>query len=264
MPRPAHSCFSPRPAASGQPHCDVRWDEEDITEVPCTNPEEMRHRAYRGDPTLSFVTSLCCRPTLCNVANQAVMGDFDEDSEVILHVYDIVESGLLRRANQVLQGLGTGAFHVGVEVYGWEWSFGDSSSGTGVFYCKPKVCGSKQYRESVSIGTTAFSGKEVDIIIRRMEQEWPGESYDLFRRNCCHFCEQLCRLLVRNGAVPPWISTLSGVGAAIQDRITAFRRTFATGGLPNCEVSQPPRDHPKVLQKTSGWRVQGAYGIIAL
>lgn len=230
-----------------------------MSEVEYVKPQDLRRRAYRGDPALSFFSSLCCRPTLCTVANQAVMGDFDEDSEVVLHVYDIVESGLLRRANQVLQGFGTGAFHVGVEVYGWEWSFGDSSSGTGVFYCKPKACGSKQYRESVPIGTTALSAMEVDIVIRRMEQEWPGESYDLFRRNCCHFCEQLCWRLVRSGAVPPWISTLSGAGAALQDRIAAVQKTLGIGGAPSSNVSRQPRDYQaKVLRQT------GDYGVVAL
>lgn len=183
---------------------------------------------FRGDPALAFCGSLC-RPAVCAAASRAVL-DGEENSEVLLHVYDITESSFLRTANQLLSGFGTGAFHVGVEVYGWEWSFGDASEGTGVFYCKPRSCGRRQYRETVTVGTTALSAVQVDSVIRQMEKEWRGDCYNLFRRNCVHFCKALCRKLVRNAQVPPYISSLSGAGELLQDKVEAAQRLLGVGG----------------------------------
>lgn len=221
-------------------------DDADIIDAEVIKPADLRRRSYRGDPAMAFCTMLCWRPALCAAANQAIL-ETDEDCEVFLHVYDIVESGILRQANQWLQNLGTGAFHVGVEVYGWEWSFGDASSGTGVFYSKPKSCGERQYRESVWIGTTAFSAGEVDTIIRKMEKEWQGRSYDLLRRNCCHFCQALCKRLVKDGVVPPWISSLSGAGAAMQDGVAAAQRIMGLRGASNASEQILRPEHPLKL-----------------
>lgn len=201
----------------------------DPEEVPLFEGRSERRSALRGcgavDPAFNLCAALCCRPSCSAAAREAAFAG-EEDSQVLLHIYDIVDSGVLRAANQLLHGFGTGAFHVGVEVYGWEWSFGDSPEGTGVFYCMPRSCGKRTYRESVWVGTTALTAMEVDSVIRKMEKEWPGNAYDLFRNNCVHFSEILCKRLVKQGQVPEYISTLSGAGALLQDRVEAAQRLF--------------------------------------
>ena len=42
---------------------------------------------------------------------------------------------------------------------------------------------------------------QVMDILRKLRDEWPGNSYDLLSRNCCHFCEAFCREL-KLGPVP--------------------------------------------------------------
>lgn len=169
-----------------------------------------RRQWFRGDPLCSI---------LCNGQQQPELPSDPRGGEVVLHVYDFADSGVIRQANSILHRWGTGAYHVGVEVYGWEWSFGTSNHGSGVFYCVPANCERKCYREAVRIGKTTLSATEVDNIIRRMEQEWLGVHYDLMRRNCVHFCESLCRRIVKTPNLPKWISTLPVTGAKVQDHV---------------------------------------------
>ncbi len=36
---------------------------------------------------------------------------------------------------------------------------------------------------------------QIKAILQRLKTDWPGLSYDLLSRNCCHFCEVLCQEL---------------------------------------------------------------------
>ena len=40
---------------------------------------------------------------------------------------------------------------------------------------------------SIPLGRTALTPREIRQIVLRLENEWPAEEYDLFRRNCRHF-----------------------------------------------------------------------------
>jgi len=138
---------------------------------------------------------------------------------VTLHVYDVGTSGSGSIINRVLRPLGTGAFHCGVEVYGWEWSYSDHANpifqeDTGVFSCKPRNCEGHSYSESIPMGKTATSEGEVLRLIQWLEQEWRVEEYDVLSHNCCHFADELCRRLAV-GSIPTWITNLAGVGASL-------------------------------------------------
>ena len=51
------------------------------------------------------------------------------------------------------------------------------------------------YRESVVLGPTDKSEKEVKDILNKLKKDWPGTKYDLLKSNCNHFCEELCKEL---------------------------------------------------------------------
>ena len=40
---------------------------------------------------------------------------------------------------------------------------------------------------SIPLGRTTLTQREIRQIVLRLENEWPAEDYDLFRRNCRHF-----------------------------------------------------------------------------
>ncbi|CAE7560924.1 unnamed protein product [Symbiodinium pilosum] len=49
-----------------------------------------------------------------------------------------------------------------------------------------------------------------------MIEEYQGRDYDTLRRNCCHFCEDLCQRLGVS-KLPDWVYRLARIGAAAAD-----------------------------------------------
>mmetsp|Transcript_98499 Transcript_98499/g.195380 ORF Transcript_98499/g.195380 Transcript_98499/m.195380 type:complete len:280 (-) Transcript_98499:339-1178(-) len=142
-------------------------------------------------------------------------------NKVLLHVYDVGRLEQLgpqevKTLNKFLRPLGSGAFHCGVEVYGREWSFKAEHSGTGVCSCRPRSCESHSFSDTLFMGTTSLSKIEVKALVKVLEVEWPGRSYDSLRRNCCHFCDRLS-VCLGTGPLPAWITHLASAGAAILD-----------------------------------------------
>jgi len=130
---------------------------------------------------------------------------------VSLHVYDVGP----KKMNDVLRPLGTGMFHCGVEVYFFEWAFcssGDPVLGSGIFCTPPKQAENYDYRETVEMGRTAMSPSQVRSLLDFMQERWPADSYDTLRRNCCHFADELCRML-GVGDIPRWVTHMAGAGA---------------------------------------------------
>ncbi|KAJ6421221.1 hypothetical protein OIU84_028572 [Salix udensis] len=153
--------------------------------------------------------------------------------EVILHVYDVTNSGSEKTNNTILNinkvfkdaiGLG-GIFHSAVQVYGEdEWSFGFCEHGTGVFSCPSGKNPMYTYREGIVLGKTNFSIFKVNQILRELSREWPGSDYDLLAKNCNHFCDEFCeRLGVPK--LPGWVNRFANAGDAAMEIAgnTAFR-----------------------------------------
>mmetsp|Transcript_809 Transcript_809/g.1839 ORF Transcript_809/g.1839 Transcript_809/m.1839 type:complete len:266 (+) Transcript_809:99-896(+) len=141
-------------------------------------------------------------------------------TKVLLHIYDVGTSSVMRGINSFLRPLGTGVFHCGVEVYGVEWSYSDiimASSrdpGSGVFCSRPRDCEGHAYTESVVMGETQVSEGEVLALIDLLRKEWPVSSYHTLRCNCCHFSDELCERL-GVGRIPSWVLSLATAGAAV-------------------------------------------------
>ncbi|KAJ1380529.1 PPPDE putative peptidase domain [Sesbania bispinosa] len=141
-------------------------------------------------------------------------------TDVILHIYDVTNSGSEKTNNTIVQinkifkdGIGLGGiFHSAVQVYGEdEWSFGFCEQGTGVFSCPSGKNPMYTYREFIVLGKTNFSIFKVNQILRELSREWPGSSYDLLAKNCNHFCDEFCeRLGVPK--LPGWVNRFANAG----------------------------------------------------
>ncbi|CAN6564883.1 hypothetical protein ACFX13_042762 [Malus domestica] len=146
-------------------------------------------------------------------------------AEVVLHIYDVTNSGSDKTNSTILQinkifkdGIGLGGiFHSAVQVYGEdEWSFGFCEQGSGVFSCPSGKNPMYTYRESIVLGTTDCSIFKVNQILRELSREWPGYSYDLLSKNCNHFCDELCeRLGVPK--LPGWVNRFAHAGDAAME-----------------------------------------------
>jgi len=110
---------------------------------------------------------------------------------VTLHVYDTF--WLTMKA-----GLPT--FHTGVEVLGTEFAYGDM----GICCCRPGQYDIGRYRKAVLLGRTDLRDQEVLLVLRELQQEWPGEAYKLNGHNCQTFAAAFCdRLGLERSCIPP-------------------------------------------------------------
>lgn len=128
------------------------------------------------------------QPSAQAVETQRICNGEYPANTVILNVYDIVG------ANSVLHSMGMGVHHTGVEVFGTEYAFGRCKDGTGVFSLSPKSCPGHVYRESIVVGTTTLSDKDISALVASLSKktEWLGTSYHILRRNCNIFSEFFC------------------------------------------------------------------------
>lgn len=176
---------------------------------------------------------------------------------LMLHIYDLIANDTLMELpwgcvfeigkcfsgmNSALHELGTGAYHVGVEINGIEYAFGstDIPGRTGIFSCKPKKSPGYQYRTTIDFGQRTVtkckwkrvprpdnSGEDrIEVekfidgrqIIKEMIPEYMGTDYDLLRKNCCTFARDVClRMNVPDEEIPSWFRNLAESGAITQD-----------------------------------------------
>mmetsp|Transcript_49207 Transcript_49207/g.101504 ORF Transcript_49207/g.101504 Transcript_49207/m.101504 type:complete len:348 (-) Transcript_49207:127-1170(-) len=124
---------------------------------------------------------------------------------VLVHVYNLTEAFV--KANSLLSVAtrGTvGAFHVGVEVFGLEWSYGLY----GVSVSPPRQQTRHVYKCSVLLGETELNEVQFAAVLRNAFQEFMGEHYDLVGHNCCSFGRHLVKEL-GVGQMPHWVDRLA-------------------------------------------------------
>lgn len=151
-------------------------------------------------------------------------------ARVLLHVYDLGDSFWTRGLwNSVAKEYG--AFHTGVEVYGREWLFGATAESDGdedmrahsntrptqdqdgITWHLPKQNLDHSYRETLSMGFTPLSEKEVFEVVDSMKPLWKSSSYSVFSRNCHDFSHEFCLKLGAAG-LPTWINALAPTSAS--------------------------------------------------
>mmetsp|Transcript_139182 Transcript_139182/g.388343 ORF Transcript_139182/g.388343 Transcript_139182/m.388343 type:complete len:214 (-) Transcript_139182:195-836(-) len=137
------------------------------------------------------------------------IGEQPHRAEVALSIYDLRGTWALNQATR-MAGYG-GAYHVGVEVYRLEWSYGWTSQGTGVYAGQVGQSWQGSLRERLPLGHTPFAPHEVILILADLRRKWLGTEYHPLRHNCGHFSVEFAkRLQVED--TPDWLNTLAGVG----------------------------------------------------
>lgn len=118
------------------------------------------------------------------------------NADILLHIYHCDQwTGWLNK--WWLKDQEIPIYHLGVEVYGEEWSFlyfedsWDDESVSGVIRCEPKCMADYDYQESINLGPTPLNEDEVDEILLRLHYEYPACTYHLTRRNCLTFAHDL-------------------------------------------------------------------------
>jgi hypothetical protein len=159
-------------------------------------------------------------------------------SPVLLHVYDVSHNSHIQGLNALLAHRCSplkwgGIFHVGVEVYGREWSFGRCTSGSGVCACGPRQHKDHRFRETVPLKRTRLSDAGVAAILEAVRSEYPGQSYHLLHKNCCKFAEDFCQRLGA-GPMPAWVHRLACVGNKAALCVEALVEQVGLAALADC------------------------------
>ena len=176
--------------------------------------------------------------------------DYVPTNRIRLHVYDLIAESavfplfgvfevpvgqIFNTLNSGLHTLGTGAYHVGVEINGIEYAYGanEYEGVTGVFTCPPMSAPGFQYRTTIDFGDRkqrVISGRSTRTareILQGMAREYMGKEYDLLRKNCCSFAHDVCvRLGIEDKEIPTWFRNLADAGKVTQDAAVSFTSFF--------------------------------------
>eukprot|EP00930_Biecheleria_cincta_P103785 TRINITY_DN9587_c0_g1_i1.p1 TRINITY_DN9587_c0_g1~~TRINITY_DN9587_c0_g1_i1.p1 ORF type:complete len:295 (+),score=35.05 TRINITY_DN9587_c0_g1_i1:88-972(+) len=136
---------------------------------------------------------------------------------VFLNIYDVSNQDAVKVLNNVMahwlapDGVKLGAFHTGVEVGGVEWSYGRTyrDSRPGIVGMPPRSDPHHSFRQMVN------------AIISEIIEDYPGQSYDVLRHNCCHFAEDFCQRLGVE-SIPDWVHRLARLGAGADEVLQTF------------------------------------------
>lgn len=136
--------------------------------------------------------------------------------QVLLHVYELVAFGHMNRFTAPECCPLGGALHVGVEVFGREWSYGGGHGpGSGVICEVPRTNTQHRFRETLLLGRTALSDGEVALIMGDLVEKWQSKDYHWLHMNCLAFANELCERL-GVGRIPAWIDRFAR-GAGVVD-----------------------------------------------
>merc|ERR1712196_753545 len=101
-------------------------------------------------------------------------------------------------------------------VYGEEWSYGPTHSGTGIKAVRPRCHKKHPYRCTMPLGITHLGEHQVRALLARMEPEWRGSDYKTIGQNCMAFCRSICQELGDGQfKIPGWVDRATRSASAL-------------------------------------------------
>jgi deubiquitinase DESI2 len=97
---------------------------------------------------------------------------------IYLNIYDIYS------INNLTRPFGIGFYHLGIEIYGTEYSFNK----TGIFTIQPKTYEKYPLRETIYLGQSDMNFHDIYSIILKMDIQFNSLNYNLFHNNSNDFC----------------------------------------------------------------------------
>jgi len=112
-----------------------------------------------------------------------------------------------------ITGRMSGVYHSGVEICFQEYYFAARQDlKTGVCRCSPRTAPGWKFKERIDLGGANLTLKGVDLhaALYKLKSEWRGKDYDLSKRNCNHFSNALCQILLQKALRPQREGTYQG------------------------------------------------------
>ena len=121
---------------------------------------------------------------------------------IYANIYD------LSQINNFLRPFGIGTYHIGIEIYGSEYSFNDQ----GIFSISPKSNELYPLRETIYLGTTNLNYYQIYNIITNLKTQFNDYNYDIYTHNCNDFCDKLLSQLTQS-KLPDHICRLNNISS---------------------------------------------------
>lgn len=210
------------------------------------------------EPTAAPAPACGPKPVEPTAAGMGARAEAGGGLPVQLHVYDVSRHSSVQWINTVLANRYSpvkfgGFFHVGVEVDGKEWSFGHCPVGTGVAWAAPRTQAAHNFRETLKLPASKLTASEVQAVVRTLQAEYVGCSYNLFHRNCCHFADDLCQRL-GVGQIPPWVYRLASLGGGavqalggLDEQVGVLQLSRSSAGGAGAALLAAARQQPAAL-----------------
>ncbi|GMH92228.1 hypothetical protein TL16_g12284, partial [Triparma laevis f. inornata] len=116
----------------------------------------------------------------------------------------------LSPANEsILNPIGFGIHHSGLEIGGEEYSF---ASGAGIFQDTPKQAAGAKYSHSLNMGTFEGSAADIRAAVSDLRDDFGPNSYNILTKNCNHFSDALCLRLLNVNA-PGYVNRAAYFGS---------------------------------------------------
>ncbi len=133
------------------------------------------------------------------------------ETKVILNIYN------LHNVNYYLHAIGLGFYHTGIQINDVEYSFGGhDGSSTGVCECRPRTSFPEgTFRNSLELGTTRLTSREIIGILDQLKGDFPGNSYNVITRNCNHFSNEVSKRVLGKG-IPGYVNRLACIGSVFK------------------------------------------------
>lgn len=181
--------------------------------------------------------------------------------ECYLNVYDIHDS------NQYLYSLGSGFYHTGVEINGYEYSF----SNHGVAKTRPRLSEFGNLRDHLLMGVYSGSINELSQTIAMLRDgDFQQGTYNVTTKNCNHFSDALLMVLL-NVHVPAWVNRMANIASNLpvgQSQNQETTETFAAPGkvrepaMPvKVEDKSQPTNEPGLLSSIFSWFGYGSSSV---
>jgi len=120
--------------------------------------------------------------------------EFQKGTPVWLNIYH------LSFLNYILQFIGLGIYHTGIEINSLEYSFGATEEDVAGFFINNKGETSKilKLKERIYMGNTIYSKNNIERLLALESPYWMGRTYDPFLKNCNNFTKHFLKLILFN------------------------------------------------------------------
>jgi len=116
------------------------------------------------------------------------------------------------------------------------------------FKIPPRTCPNARFNQTVILGKTTKSGREIQAILDELSTKFVGNSYHLLNRNCNHFSNEFSNRILGKG-IPSWVNRLAWAGSWFQcflpkDLPMGPSGSDVAGGSSNASSEMSPRARP--------------------